>query len=323
MRWLRTPLLHFVAGGVALFCAMHRWPHVDAAPAAAPVVLTAADVERLRADYTRDTGFEPTAADEAALVEKAVEEELLVREAVARGLDRYDRSVRNWLVEQMRVLSEDAGADSERLYDRARALGLDRSDLVVRRILVQKMRLLAARLDERPPDAETLAAYYAAHRDEYRAADAVSFWHVFVSSDVRGPAVQRDATALLASLRAGGRPPVAAMTAGDAFPAPAHVVGRTAAQLATVFGPAFAGALARVEVGAWVGPIDSAYGTHLVWVERRDAGAPPPLDAVRGRVVERWQAEQRAARVAGLLRDLAGRYPMQIESRAWRERSRS
>ena len=193
----------------------------------------------------------------------------------------------------------------------------------MRRILVQKMRLLAARLDERPPDADTLAAYYAAHRDEYRSADAVSFWHVFVSSDVRGPAVQGDATALLASLRADGRPPVEAMTAGAAFPAPAHVVGRTAAQVATLFGPAFADALTRVEVGTWVGPIDSAYGTHLVWVERREAGTRPSLDAVRGRVVERWQAEQRAARVAELLHELAGRYPMQIESRAWHERSRA
>jgi hypothetical protein len=321
MRWLRAPLLHFVAGGFALFCVTHRWP--AATPAAAPVVLTAADVERLRADYTRDTGFEPTAADEAALVEKAIEEELLVREAVARGLDRHDRSVRNWLVEQMRVLSEDAGADPERLYEQARGLGLDRSDVVVRRILVQKMRLLAARLDERPPDADTLAAYYAAHRDEYRPADAVSFWHVFVSSDARGPAMEPDATALLASLRGTGRPPVAPMAGGDAFPAPAHVVGRTAAQVATVFGPAFADALAHVEIGAWVGPIASAYGVHLVWVERREAGAPPALDAVRGRVVERWQAEQRAVRVGGLLRELADRYPMQIESRAWRERGRS
>jgi len=323
MRWLRAPLLHFVAGGFALFCATHGWPLAERAPAATPVVITAADVERLRADYTRDTGLEPTAADEAALVEKAVEEELLLREAVARGLDRHDRSVRNWLVEQMRVLTEEPDAEDERLYERARALGLDRSDLVVRRILVQKMRLLAARLDERPPDADTLAAYYAGHRGEYRPAEAVSFWHVFVSSDARGPALESDTTALLASVRDGGRPPIAAMAAGDAFPAPAHLVGRTATQIATVFGPAFADALARVAVGAWVGPIDSAYGRHLVWVERRDAGAPPPLDAVRGRVVERWQAEQRAARVAGLLRELAGRHPMQIESRAWRERSRS
>src|SRR5262252_3403533 len=99
MRWLRAPLVHFVAGGFALFCAMHRWPLAAGTPPAAPVVLTADDVERLRTDYTRDTGLEPSAADEAALVEKAVEEELLFREALARGLDQHDRSVRNWLVE--------------------------------------------------------------------------------------------------------------------------------------------------------------------------------------------------------------------------------
>src|SRR5262245_46352660 len=107
MRWLRAPLLHFVAGGAALFWALHGTSFVEGEPSIAPVVVSRADVERLRADYARDTGLEPTAADEAALVEKAVQEELLYREAVTRGLDRNDRSVRNWLVEQMQVLSED------------------------------------------------------------------------------------------------------------------------------------------------------------------------------------------------------------------------
>src|SRR5258705_11119797 len=87
MRWLRAPLLHFVAGGAALFWLVH-----GSHPPAAPVVVTAEDVSRLRLDYTRETGLEPTAADEAALVERAVEEELLFREAVARGLDQHDRS---------------------------------------------------------------------------------------------------------------------------------------------------------------------------------------------------------------------------------------
>ena len=154
MRWLRAPLLHFLVGGAAVFGLVR----VHARPAAAPVIVTAEDVNRLRVDYTRETGLEPTPADETALVDKTIEEELLFREAVARGLDQNDRSVRHWLVEQMRALSDDARDDADRLYARARALGLDRSDLVVRRILVQKMRLLAARLDERPPDADTLAA---------------------------------------------------------------------------------------------------------------------------------------------------------------------
>src|SRR5689334_23472721 len=39
---------------------------------------------------------------------------------------------------------------------------------------------------------------------------------------------------------------------------------------------------------------------HLVWVEAREPGAPPPLAAIRERLVERWQDEQRTARVAAL-----------------------
>jgi len=68
MRWLRTPLLHFLAGGAAFFWLVH-----GSSPPTAPVVVTARDVSRLRLDYTRETGLEPTSADEAALVEKAIE----------------------------------------------------------------------------------------------------------------------------------------------------------------------------------------------------------------------------------------------------------
>src|SRR6185295_15181688 len=103
-----------------------------------PVVVSADDVAALAASYTRDTGLAATPADEAALVDDAIDEELLVREARRRGLD-HDRSIRNWLVEQMRVM-EHAPADPNALYARAVALGLDRNDLVVRRILVHKMR---------------------------------------------------------------------------------------------------------------------------------------------------------------------------------------
>src|SRR5204863_8312894 len=125
-------------------------------------------------------GVEPTPAGETAPRERATEEELLVREALPRGVDRNDRSVPNWLGEQMRVLSDGTTDDSDRLYARARVLGLGRTDLVVRRILVQKMRLLAARTGERRPSDADLDAFYADHRNEYRPPDRVTFWHIFV-----------------------------------------------------------------------------------------------------------------------------------------------
>jgi hypothetical protein len=309
MRWLRAPLLHFVAGGAALFWLVHVRP--EARPA--PIVVTAGDVDRLRVDYTRETGLEPTSADEAALVDKAVKEELLFREALARGLD-HDRSVRNWLVEQMRVLTDGPGDDADRLYAHALALGLDRTDLVVRRILVQKMRLVAARSGERRPSDDELAAFYAEHRDDYRPPDRVSFWHVFVRSGV-------DAEARLARVR--GEAPEDAVRRGDPFVVSPHVVAASPGRIERLFGAELAATVERAETRAWIGPVPSPYGLHLVWIEVREPGTPPPLGAVRERVFERWQDGQRERRVATLLHDLAQRYPLHVESAAWQQRSAS
>ena len=304
MRWLRVPLVHFLAGGAALFWLFHARP----AERPAPIVVTATDVERLRLDYTRETGLPATSADEAALVDRTIEDELLFREAVARGLDRNDRSVRNWLVEQMRVLTDDAG-DADRLYARARELGLDRTDLVVRRILVQKMRLLASRTGERRPTDADLADFYAAHREEYRPPDRVTFWQVFA---------RRSDEAQLVRARADA--PEAAVRHGDSFAVPPHVIAYSAAQVEKVFGAEIATAVMREAAHTWIGPLPSPYGVHLVWIEAREPGTPPPLAAVRERLVERWQDEQRAVRVGALLHDLARRYPLEVESAAWRER---
>ena len=308
MHWLRTPLVHFLAGGAVLFWLWHE----PAAERAAPIVVSAGDVERLRLDYARETGLAPTSADEAALVERAIEDELLFREAVARRLDRNDRSVRNWLVEQMRVLAEDGTDDPDRLYARARALGLDRTDVVVRRLLVQKMRLLASRSGERGPTDAELAAFYAAHREEYRAPDRVTFWHVFARLGAED-----------AFDRARDEAPEDAVRHGDSFAVPPRVVAYSRAQVEKVFGAEIAQAVAGGETRTWIGPLPSPYGRHLVWIEGREPGTPPPLAAVRERLVERWQDEERARRVVALLRELEQRYPLRVESAAWRERRAS
>ncbi|MEO8602779.1 MAG: hypothetical protein ABI629_09400, partial [bacterium] len=139
-----------------------------------------------------------------ALIDRALDEELLFREAVARRLDRGDASIRSWLVEQMRVLTDDASVDEPTLDAHALALQLDRKDLVVRRIMVQKMRLLAARSGERSGDDDTLAAYYAVHAAEYAQAARLNLWHVYVSG-ARATAAA-DAAALAAQLRRAGAP---------------------------------------------------------------------------------------------------------------------
>lgn len=326
MRWLRAPLVHFVVGGALLFRVVHGvLPLVaSAAPSPEPVVVTASDVERLRSDYVRETGLEPTAEDEVALVDHAIEEELLFREALARGLDRNDRSVRNWLVEQMHVLDgAPANAADDGLYDRARALGLDRSDLVVRRILVQNMRLLVGRVDERLPTDGELEAYYESRRDEYRTPERVTFWQVFVSADRHGDATLAVAGALLDGFRRAATAPAEAARRGDSFTVMPHVVAQPIAQVTKLLGASAGATVAHGPTGEWLGPVRSPYGAHLLWIESREAGAAPSFALVRGRLLERWRDEQRAVRVSALVRDLKHRHPLAVESGAWRARSTS
>lgn len=311
-RLLRAPLLHFVAGGAVLFAVVHGGERsVAVVPAA--IVVSAADVDAFRRSYVRETGLEMSAADEAGMVERAIDEELLFREALARGLDG-DRSIRNWLVEQMRVLEPDAPDDAASRWTRAQELGLDRTDLVVRRMLVQKMRLLAAREHEVPPSDDVLGAYYAEHAADYALPERVTLWHVFL-----GEAAPPDAERLLAELRRDRVTPVTAIRRGQTFDAPPKLDAQSAADLSSRFGREAAAAMAAAPAGVWSGPFVSPWGVHLVFVEARTSPALPNLAAVRGRLRERWLDEQRKRRLRETLQVLRTRHPLQVESVAWRE----
>src|SRR2546427_337241 len=165
MRRSGPPALHFLVIGVALFTlervAVPRRQPGPPAPPAAPL-LTPDRLAQLRADFTRQGGVPPTAHEEQALAAEAIDDEILYREALVRGLDRGDRSIRYRLAEKMRFLADgkDGDGDEERFYQDALALHLDREDLFIRRMLAMKMQLLAERGEEEPaPDDAALEAY--------------------------------------------------------------------------------------------------------------------------------------------------------------------
>ena len=95
-RLLRAPLAHFLALGGALL-ALRGWLDPPR-PARPRVVISAADVGRLAEAWTEEHGSPPDAAARARLVSKAIDEELLYREALARGFDHQDDTVRERLV---------------------------------------------------------------------------------------------------------------------------------------------------------------------------------------------------------------------------------
>ena len=211
----------------------------------------------------------------------ATDEEVLFRVALDRGLHERDPLVRRRLVRNMRfVADERAAADpaesDEVLLERAYELGMHETDLVVRRRLVQRLRLAAAstaRASE--PGEDELRAHLAAHAATWERPERVRLTQVFLSRDRRGDALPADAAAALGALRAGED------VAGDPLLLPRNLPLQDRVALAGSFGPAFADAvLALPDDAGWQGPVESAYGLHLVRVLEREPSRPARLEEV-------------------------------------------
>jgi len=309
-RLARAPLVHFLAIGSALFVVGRR----DAAPAHAerdPIIFTAADVERVRNDWIQRVGLQPTAATEAKLVDAAIDEEVLYREALAIGLDR-SAVVRDRLARLARFVDEgiEDGAESEAA---ARRLGLDQHDLVIRRHLVNSMRLvLEAPSHSDEPTASDLNAYYDQHSDEFRQPPRTCFAQVFFSRDRRGGTAEADAKRALVELQQRGTHPDGAIQYGDPFIRGTQIGPATADEIERLFGGDFAAAVARAEPNTWIGPVRSAYGMHLVWINERIPGARPPLASVRGQVLHQLLHARQTERLRRRLATLRAQYPIDV-----------
>lgn len=311
------PLLHFLVIGALLFAADRV--RTDLAPDQGPlgsIELDEMTLARFARDAVAQTGRPASEREILARAALWADEEILYREARRIGIDRVDPVVRSRLVRNMRFLAEadDSRSDDE-LYAAALELGMDRSDLVVRRRLVQQMRfLLEATAPRVAPSDEELRAYVASRPERYRIPERVRLAHIYLSRDRRGGALADDARALLDRIRREGTPPTAARELGDPFLHPSELGLQSEAQLARQLGAVFASAAIGLEPGSWQGPVESAYGMHLVWLHERQSAREPELDTVRRSALSSLQADRNAEVLEARLAALRERYAVDLSA---------
>lgn len=311
------PMVQFIGLGGLLFASQHWWRAWAPQPAPAartPIVVSAADVERWRRDWTGRSGAAPTAAEDAALIDDAIDDEVLLREAVARGFDRDDRVVRARLVKLGHYLGLGGDGDDSAVEREARALAFDRSDVAVRRHLVEMMRLAASKPApaDLPHEAD-FQAYYEAQRERFTVPPRVRLTHVYLSRERRGEAIERDAAQLLDELRRDNVSPQDAAPLGDPFIRGAAIPPATPQQIERIFGPGFAAAVTNLPLRTWSGPVRSSYGLHLVWIEDTQSATTLPLAAVRNQVLHAVLRERGEQRLRTTLRALRAGYDVRIE----------
>ena len=190
----------------------------------------------------------------------------------------------------------------ELLAREARDLHLDQGDQVVRRRLAQKMTFLledTARAAV-PTDAE-LRPVYEAHRREFEDPARVSFSQIYFDAGRHSEGAAAAARKALIQLQHAADP----KHLGDAANFPKEFIDETEPAMVGVFGADFTRAVFQLQVGVWEGPIESAYGVHLVKVTSVEAARERPFEDVRAQVVQMWRTDREKqatdAHVAALL----------------------
>lgn len=277
---LREPLLHFLLLGALLFV-FGGVLGGDPGPESTDIVVTQGKIDQLADGFRRTWQRPPTEPELYGLVEDFIKEEIFYREALAMGLEEDDAVIRRRLRQKMEFFTQD----------------------------------LALQAD---PTQEELQQYLDANREKYRRDGRVSFVQVFFNVDRRGDAAWADAAALRERLRGLGTN-VNVTELGDPIMLGNVFEGVRESDAERLFGRAFADTVMRVDTARWVGPVESGYGLHLVFVGDRVEGTVPSLRDVVVEVRRDVLAERQRTLNEEVYQRFRERYDVRIDWPEWVE----
>lgn len=245
----------------------------DDAGDGAEITVSAAKIQQLASLYERTWQHSPSATELQGVVDDWLREEVAYREALRLGLERNDTVVRRRLRQKLEFLAEDAGAGAE-------------------------------------PSDQDLEDFLNADPERFYLPARFSFRQVYLRAE-RGAALADAARELLALLQ--NDVAVDASTLGDSSLLQHRYADVSEQQIARLLGSDFAQSLASLQPGSWQGPIQSAYGFHLVIVDERKPGYMPGLEQLRPELRREWQLERRRNVLQAFYDDLLQRYTIRVE----------
>jgi hypothetical protein len=272
---LREPLFQFLVVGAALFGIFHL---VDKKKPDAPdrIVVSSTRIDNLADGFARTWRRPPNQEELQGLVDDYIRDEVFYREG--------------------------------------RAAGLDRDDVIIRRRVRQKMEFFAEDLSVAEPSEAQLAAFLGSHSDHFKTEDRLTFHQVFLSATRRPTTIDSDSKQIADAL-AHADPAADTTSLGDPFLLGQEFKAVSKTELAGIFGDGVAESISGMEQDRWLGPIQSSFGQHFVYISERLPGGVPPLDAVREAVLREWSNARRLEAEQKLYSSLRDRYEIVVETK--------
>ncbi|QJF50286.1 peptidyl-prolyl cis-trans isomerase [Roseobacter ponti] len=202
----------------------------------------------------------------------------------------------------------DARIREEIFVREALLLSLDQDDTIIRQRLYQKMEFLLQSVAEiREPGEDEVRAYFERNKAQYSTGPQYAFQQVYL-----GQAGDADPNPgeLLVMLNDGADYSLA----GQSSLLPGALELSTEREITARFGEGFAGSLAQLPTGDWVGPVTSGYGLHLVRITHRKEPVAPELKSVRPQVIADWRRDDLEASMTDMFKALAEKYTIEVDA---------
>jgi parvulin-like peptidyl-prolyl isomerase len=182
-------------------------------------------------------------------------------------------------------------------FREAKKMGLDKDDEIIRRRLSQKFDFLKTNLNEMPtPTEQQLKDFYKDNPSLFQTEWTVNFSHVFFTTDASNDSIAKQrASAVLQQLR--NTTTERAPEKGDHFSLQYDYTEQTSLDIKQNFGDKpILDSLFTSPVHTWIGPVQSGYGWHLLYILKRGDAALMPFapnkEIIRAKYTEAARSDQ-------------------------------
>ena len=254
-RFLSEPLLQFLILGGMLYVFVSFIQH-QKQKQAKEIVVDGERVALLVNNYKTQTGVLPSREQLNAMVDNYIKEEIFFREA--------------------------------------KKMGLDKDDEIIRRRLSQKFDFVTSDLKQiDSPSDYQLRDFYKMHPSMFKTEGSVNFSHIFFSTDHSkdGDAQQR---ALHVLRKLTGTSLQRAPGEGDHFALQYDYTDQTVLDIRSNFGDKpIVDSLFTSPTNMWIGPVQSGYGWHLLYISKRSSDSQMPYEASKDLIKEKYMEAAR------------------------------
>jgi len=155
-----------------------------------------------------------------------------------------------------------------------------------------------------------LKSWFKANLDNFISPETRSFSHIYLSPEAHGDGLDAKAQIILAELGDNAQDWKAL---GDPFMMKREFKNINAVEAARLFGPNFSKGLFELDGTHWQGPIESAFGLHIIQLGNVTPEVIPEFQDVRATVESAWQQEAQRTINQNNLMDLIQKYNVVVE----------